>query len=386
LFRTERLLTVRRVVKQACFSLIPVIVILGMGELSFRIISPAWMACVRTRACPRPDPEPRFVTEQKSNFSLEAHEPLLVYHPQLFWWPRPHVKGTFWSTPGVQTNEFGLREKSVEISTEKCNVLLVGDSVVWGSLVQTEERFSNMAQELLSKLPGYKHVQIINAGVVGFSSFQVLQYLRTRGLERFQPSVVVVCAGINDSWRVAMSDGEEFERNNRPGPRIRYLLQGSNLFLFFERYTHEFLTWVNTGENPEGIAFLYSDVRKSPTVLRNTPERTERNMKSIGKMVGDQDGIPVFVLEETRIQHPHAWNAESFREGRTRVKHLAQTNGWPMIEIAALGGEPWHLDRTEYLLDFCHLHPRGHRIIAELLVEELVSLIPRVERLNESAP
>lgn len=335
------------------------------------------MVCVRTRACPHPEQRPRFVTEQKSNFSLEKREPLLVYHPQLFWWPRPYVEGTFWSTPNVRTNAFGLRERALGYSPPMRNILLVGDSVVWGSLVAEEERYSNVLQRQLSNLPGYGNVQVINAGVVGFSSFQVLQYLTARGLDRFQPYAVVFCVGINDSWSAVMSDRQEFERNHRPVARIRRLLQRSNVFLFIERYTRELLTWAATGRNPTGLDFLYYDDKRKPQVLRNTPEETEENFSKAGSLVEGHGAIPILVLEDTRIAHPHLWNAESFSQGRKKMQLLAQTEGWPIIDIAALTRDPWRLSRTEYLLDFCHLHPRGHRIVGETLADTLIRCMSR---------
>jgi lysophospholipase L1-like esterase len=371
LFRVGLPRRIRNLIKQVWFSLIPLVLILGAGELVFRFVSPPWMACVRTRACPHPEQRPRFVTEQQSNFSLETGEPLLVYHPQLFWWPRPHVEGTFWSTPDVRTNEFGLRERAFDSSSSRRNILLVGDSVVWGSLVEEEARYSNVLQRQLTGYAGWDDVQIVNAGVVGFSSFQVLQYLKAHGLERFRPHAVVFCVCINDSWPVARSDRQQFERYHRPIERIRRLFQTSNLFLFMERYTHEFLAWATTGQNPEGLGFLYYDRKATPRVLRNTPEETEENLRRAGDLVAACGGLPIFILEDTRIQHPHTWNAESFNQGREKLRRLAQTKEWPIIDIAALTGEPWNLAREEYLLDFCHLHPRGHRIIAELLATAL---------------
>ena len=366
----------RHLIKRTCFSLIPFVVILGVCELILRLISPPWMACVRTRACPHPERMPRLVTEQQSNFSLEKQEPLLVFHPELFWWARPHVDGTFWSTPHVRTNEFGLREQPFDRSPARRNILLVGDSVAWGSLVGEEERYSNMLQRLLKEYPGYDDVQIVNAGVVGFSSFQVLQYLKTRGLERFRPRAVVFCVGINDAWSVEMSDHQQFKRYQRPIERVRRLFQTSNLFLFLERYMREFLTWARTGQNPEGLGFLYYDGKTSPQALRNTADETEENLRKAGDLVEGHGSLPILILEDTRIEHPQSWDAENFRQGREKERGLAQIREWSTVDIAGLTGEPWNLDRPEYLLDFCHLHPRGHRIIAELLMDVVVKTIP----------
>jgi hypothetical protein len=175
---------------------------------------------------------------------------------------------------------------------------------------------------------------------------------------------------------VASSDSEQFEKDHLLVARIRRLCQRSNVFLFAERYTRELLAWAATGENQTGLDFLYYDEKNGPQVLRNTPEETEENISKAGDLIDRHGAIPIVVLEDTRITHPRMWNAESFGRGRVKMRQLAQTKRWPIVDIAALAGEPWNFDRTEYLVDFCHLHPRGHRIIGEMLADTLVRYIP----------
>ena len=108
------------------------------------------------------------------------------------------------------TNGLGLRQGPVDLSPRR-NVLIVGDSVVWGSGVYTGERFSDYAGAELSRGGQLSDVQVINAGVIGYSSFQVLQYLRESGLTLFRPAIVVFCAGVNDCWHTTASDRLQYE-------------------------------------------------------------------------------------------------------------------------------------------------------------------------------
>jgi lysophospholipase L1-like esterase len=186
----------------------------------------------------------------------------------------------------------------------------------------------------------------------------------------------VFCVGINDAWSVIMSDEQEFLRNHRPVEKIRRQLRRSNLFLFAERYVRELLAWAATGQNPEGIGFLYYDDRRAPQVLRNAPSETVENLRQAAELVEARASQPILILEDTRTAHPKSWNAESFRLGREKVRRFAQNKAWPIIDIAALTREPWSLEREEYLLDFCHLNPRGHQLIARLLMDVLVQTIP----------
>lgn len=324
------------------------------------------MTCVRTHACPHPKGAARFVTEQKHNFTLETREPLLVYDPVLFWWSRPHVTGTVWSTPGVRTNSLGLR--GPEIGSARANVLVVGDSVVWGSLVEEHERFTDVAAAICSR-DGFD-LQIINAGMVGFSSHQVCQYLRTRGLRQFSPRVVVVCVGVNDAWRAAASDRTEAAVSSTPAARLRRLARHSSLFLFLERYLTEGALWLRTGRNPDGLSFLYPSHAEGATTLRAAPHETEENFRTIGRLAQHAGARVVVMVQVTRAEYPSPWDPHAFSEARRRVRALASEQGWPVIELSRLADYAWP-GSEGYLRDFCHLSPKGHEVVGKLLVEML---------------
>lgn len=358
------------------FSLLPMTILLLAGEVVLRVMKPTWMACVRTHACPHAEGTPRFVTEQKHNFTLENEEPLLVFDPELFWRPRPHVVGTVWSTPGVRTNGLGLRQHLIDLGRDRVNILVVGDSVVWGSLVEEHDRFTDVASTLIAHREEFSTAQIINAGVVGYSSHQVFHYLKSRGMKLFTPRVVVVCVGINDSWRVPMSDAAERAVNQRVGARLRRALQHSDLFLFLQRCVTEALLWARTGTNPQGLAFLYPGSSTGELVARGTPAETAANFGAIHDLAEAHHASLVVMLQATRVEHPQGWDLQGFAEAQRRIRAMADTNGWLSIEFAGLADPPWELEPHEYLQDFCHLSPAGHAIVAQWLVDVLATIPP----------
>jgi len=365
--------------KLGCFSLIPLVVILIGAEVVLRIFEPDWIACVRTRACPTHDHNPVFLTQQPSNFSLETHEPLFVYHPQYFWWSRPHVTGTFWSTPNVRTNSIGLRDEEQDYTGKERKVLLLGDSVVWGSLVEEEQRFGEVAQELLNDESGYEDVVIVNGGILGFSSFQVSLYLQREALRTIDPAIVVLCMGINDNWPHHRTDAETYERNMDFRNRLRRLLIRSNVFLLCDRYGRELIIWARTGRNPSGLSFIFSQESTDPSVLRNDPFQAEMNLFRAVRAIRRFGAEPVILLEDIRDLQPAGFNALAFRVGRKKFKHFAQNNDVRVLEIKRLQNPPYSLKKNDYLMDFCHLHPRGHVIIGEWLAQTIQEILPPVE-------
>ncbi len=365
----------RIAIKNLCFSILPALVLFVGAEVALRLIAPFWMECVRTRACPAHDHRPLNLTEQGHNFSLETHEPLFVYHPRFFWWPRSYVQGTFWSTPDVKTNRFGLRDDEVDMSPGRRNILFVGDSVVWGSLVYQEDRFTEKTHAILQSQPEFRDVQLINAGVLGFSTFQVRTYLKEEGLDRFKPEVVVICAGINDNWPFSMCDREIYARNMRLGNRLRRWCMRSDLFLLLDRYVNELALWARTGENPQGFTFLFRESSGKKTVLRNQPHQTEQNLREAGALIEASGARVVIVLEDIRARQPGGFATRSFKAARSRIRQLAAHAGWPVIEIAKLGQPPIEMKVNDYLIDFCHLHPRGHEVVGRWLADVLTGML-----------
>jgi lysophospholipase L1-like esterase len=315
------------------------------------------------------------MTQQGHNFSLETGEPLLVYHPRMLWRQRPDVTGSFWGTPDVSTNSLGLRQGRVDLSPRR-NVLIVGDSVVWGSGVSAGERFSDYAGAELARAGQVSDVQVINAGVIGYSSFQVLQYLRESGLRLLRPAVVVFCAGVNDCWYTTASDRAQYEQEAAFRRMLGRTLEASHLFMFLRRYLLEFLVWVRTGRNPQGFrVFLGDDAVSSPLVLRSSVAETASNVREAGRLVAASGGSLVLILQETRRDYPAMWDSASFRDGRSSLRELARRSGWAVIEMAELGVPPLRASPEDYLFDFCHPTPETHEIIGHRLATELAPLL-----------
>jgi lysophospholipase L1-like esterase len=359
--------------RTSVFSVVTVTVIFGILEVLLRLANPAWMFCFRTLACPQPR-KARIIVQQGHNFSLETGEPLLVYDPDLLWSQRPNVQGTFWGTPLVRTNRYGIRQGPVDQSARR-NVLLVGDSVVWGSQVKEHERFGDCAQAALRSVPGLADVQLINAGVIGYSSSQVLRYLQQSALRTFKPEVVVACVGVNDCWNVQSSDHEQFRASSRLGARVRRSLKKSNLYLFFDRYIPEAIVWLRSGRNPEGFRLLAHMPSGPATAVRVPVPETVANFREIGDLVEEAGAIPILILEHVTGSPPVGWNAENFRDLRASVRELARRRSWETLDMRLLSEDsPPSTDNPNFL-DFCHPTPRGHAIMGRSLSEALAHVL-----------
>lgn len=115
------------------------------------------------------------------------------YDSLLGWAHQPGQEGMF-ETPQFSTvvriNENGLRDRehSYERQNDIERILVLGDSFAWGYGVEESERFSQRLEEALD-------VEVINAGVSGYSTDQELLWYRTEGIKYETDLVILLVAG-----------------------------------------------------------------------------------------------------------------------------------------------------------------------------------------------
>ena len=131
---------------------------------------------------------------------------MLDYDPERFWKLKSGIviddpNNLFWQ--GTVSNSLGFRcaEFSLERSPESLRVVCFGDSSTFGIGSKVEDAWPSQLQSLIENYgySGAKKVEVINAGVPGYSSHQGLQHMRQE-LDRLQPDVVMASYANNDFW------------------------------------------------------------------------------------------------------------------------------------------------------------------------------------------
>jgi lysophospholipase L1-like esterase len=115
------------------------------------------------------------------------------------WLPKEFRSNPVWR---IALNEEGFRSAAFE-SAKRPGVLRVaciGDSWTFGMNVDQNKMYPARLEALLHADPpaGVKDVEVMNFGILGYTSFQGLQLLKTRVLD-LHPDVVVIGFGMNDS-------------------------------------------------------------------------------------------------------------------------------------------------------------------------------------------
>lgn len=181
------------------------------------------------RAQPQPDDAARRDDgSQKWHFNPYRPDGTLAFslRPD---WETVHATDEF--SVRVRTNALALRGPAAAATPapDTPRVLLVGDSFAFGWGVEQEQALAAVLAERLG-------VEVLNAGVPGWSADQYLLFLRTRGFA-LRPDLVLVASHDNDlgdlAWNVPALDAERLPTRvesrlrmiDRRG-RMRYVNEG----------------------------------------------------------------------------------------------------------------------------------------------------------------
>ena len=125
--------------------------------------------------------------------------------PVLGWQLRP--ESTSMRGPArCVTNSFGIRDHELPLRkpSGEYRMLSIGDSTALGFGVGERAAYAGALEELL-RAETRRPVEVINAGVPGYTSAQALLYLEHRGL-LFEPDAVIVQTNFNDRRAIPPGD------------------------------------------------------------------------------------------------------------------------------------------------------------------------------------
>jgi lysophospholipase L1-like esterase len=117
-------------------------------------------------------------------------------------WETIHATADFEVT--VRTNALGLRGAPADARKERgaFRILVLGDSFAFGFGVEDDETFAAALARLLPPPPGFARVEVLNAGVAGWSADQYLLFLELRGFA-LAPDLVLLAVTENDPGDLA---------------------------------------------------------------------------------------------------------------------------------------------------------------------------------------
>ncbi len=161
---------------------------------------------------------------------LERIISILEQDPELFWRMRPNLNIDFQGV-NLRTNSRGLRNREISPKKRKnvIRIACIGASPTLGWGVMEKDAYPNYLEGLLQAgRQNGKEFEVINAGIVGYSSYQGLIYFKKEIL-KYSPDLIIISYGVNDT------DGHRFFRDNNQSDKevlkgSRFIVSLENLF------------------------------------------------------------------------------------------------------------------------------------------------------------
>ena len=106
-------------------------------------------------------------------------------------WKYSHAEGR---------NSLGLRNREIGQKKDRFRILFLGDSLVFDSETTSGLLYTQVVEERLNKEnKGKRKIEIINAGIPGYTTYQELEFLKVHGLD-MNPDLVILGFVFNDLY------------------------------------------------------------------------------------------------------------------------------------------------------------------------------------------
>lgn len=352
-----------------------VLLLLGLAEA---VVSLAWNVPL--------EPYPPGFGEQRPRGESRR---FFVYDPALFWRPKPNdrrslrdpLRGT---THSIRTNGLGLRDDPWPHhppQLDPLSILSLGDSTTWGDGVEADQTYSEQLQAQLARRGAGRPVQVLNAGVPGYASSQVLR-LAGELLGEFSFDAVVIHVLFADMLYAPRPDTAHL--HGAPATFFLRLLSRSSLYRLIRRGRE------GTGEQePEDQRTFYT----TDMVHRNAAEPDyRRNLEALLARVREHGAHPVVIRplpisdlypgpsgagqgDTEAIRTMHRAMRDDEDDYHRVLLEVVQRTDTPVVDAGTL------LERAPspqaVYLDMVHPTARAHADLARLLADPILEAFPQ---------
>jgi lysophospholipase L1-like esterase len=311
------------------------------------------------------------------NFDLESWNASVgMFHPSV----RSRVMWPVELAYGVRINSLGLRGRDIERKPPpgRTRVLALGDSMTFGFYLEEEHTWPVRLEARLRELGA--DVEVVNAGVGGWSIDSQTQFALERGLE-LEPDLVLVGFCVNDPTDLVRHAGlYESVKRSLGSPRGRlsalvYATAAYELYLTFQ------VRWKAFRES--------RGPRETPGTGHDLPpEQLEQAWRTYAEWVDrlhaalEQRGIPLTLVYLPNPEDVGVADANAPVPMEARLRAIAVERGIGFVSpLAAFRADP--VPALHHMPLDPHLGVEGARRVAVVLAE---ALAPRPVSAGATAP
>lgn len=123
---------------------------------------------------------------------------------------------------GAGRNSLGLTNKEIETRKEPTyRILFLGDSMVFGNPTSSGELYTQVIESELNRkrVLAHRHIEMINAGVPGYTTYQEKEFLRIYGLD-MKPDMTILGFVVNDLYKYLHRPTKGYLLSGDPSARL----------------------------------------------------------------------------------------------------------------------------------------------------------------------
>ena len=309
--------------------------------------------------------------------SIDPKDYAWTPHPYLSYYPTPNYeKGqTFHNSLGYRSDEFPLEKPSGVFRI----VALGGSSTYDVSIKDNDETFTAQLEKLLKEDYGYRDVQVINAGVSGYNSWEILVNLEFRVLD-LDPDLVIIYEGTNDVHARMVEPsayrGDDLGRRQAwQAPRVD-LWEHSTLLRILSRAMNitrqvsvdDFVSAPTYMSWPFESRLIEDNLDPAEILEENPPIYFRRNLENMIAIAKEHD---VQILFSTWAHSPNlndyaseGYYQQGFKENNDVVKEVAVSHDIPLFDFAGVMPQ-----EALYWADGRHVNEAGALVKARLFAK-----------------
>lgn len=289
---------------------------------------------------------------------------------ELFWRFRKGfvTQSKMFSYLNYRINAHGVRGPEIIELKQGYRIIALGNSCTFGWGVYYADTWVYRLQETLKRELRRGDIEVINAGVPGYSSHQGKIYF-SEELLSLSPDMVLVMFGWNDHWKAGR--GISDARQRMPHWLI---IEVQNLFSKLKLY--QLLRKIVLSSTEKERLVALDDMSGERRV---SGQEFYDNLKSIVRLARENKIQPILLV-------PPIASLENYPQvPRTNLHHLHQQYQRQIIRVAQLEQVPIvnlqeAFDRYCDLYDapgedFIHFNIKGHAVVAEAIANQVVPLL-----------
>jgi lysophospholipase L1-like esterase len=309
--------------------------------------------------------------------TIEADDLAWTPHPYLSYYPTPgYSKGqTFHNSLGYRSSEFPLEKPAGAYRI----VALGGSSTYDVRIEDNAQTFTAQLEKLLKEEYGYEQVEVINAGVPGYNSWEILTNLEFRVLD-LDPDLIIIYEGTNDVHARLVEPAAY--RGDNAGRRQVWqvppvaLWQHSALLRIVSRKMNftrqvsidDFVSSPTYWSWPFESRLSGAGVEATDILEKNPPIYFRRNLENMSAIASEQD---VKIMFATWAYSPYlndyaseAYYQQGFQENNQVVMEVANSHHIPLFDFVNAMSQD-----ARYWADGRHSNEAGALLKATLFAE-----------------